>query len=63
MRKPETIELWAKLTGKSIFWWEPVYPDNQVFVVCDTQGTEHLVRQNGSDIQTQALARKGSRDR
>ena len=56
MRKPETIQLWVKLTGKTIFWWEPI-GNGHAFVVCDSEGIEHLVRQNGSDIQTQPLAK------
>jgi len=56
IRRPETVELWVKLTGKKLFWWEPIANANS-FVVCDTNATEYIVRQNAGDIEFRQISR------
>ncbi len=63
VRRPETIELWIELTGKKLFWWEPVSSETEriiSYVVCDDLGTEHLVRQNGTAIESIEIQTKGN---
>ena len=49
---PHTINLWVELTGKSIFWWEPVDEKNLIFKVCTHEDDKFLVRQVGSEIHS-----------
>ena len=56
VRRPETIELWVQLTGKKLFWWEPL-GDSGSFVVCDSEATEYIVRQNNGDIQFRQISK------
>ena len=55
VRRPETIELWVQLTGKKLFWWEPL-GDSGSFVVCDSEETEYIVRQNNGDIEFRQIS-------
>ena len=56
VRRPETIELWVQLTGKKLFWWEPL-GDSDSFVVCDSEATEYIVRQNDGDIEFRQISK------
>ena len=55
-RRPETIELWLELTGKKLFWWEPL-GNSGSFVVCDTDATEYVVRQNKGDVEFRQISK------
>ncbi len=57
VRRPETIELWVQLTGKKLFWWEPL-GDSGSFVVCDSEATEYIVRQNDGEIEFRQISRQ-----
>lgn len=56
VRRPETIELWVQLTGKKLFWWEPIANTNS-FIVCDMEATEYVLRQNNGDIEYRQISK------
>ena len=49
MKQPETIALWKEMTGRNIFWWEPV-GDAGMFRVEDTDGKQWFIMHDKHDI-------------
>lgn len=56
VRRPEAVELWVQLTGKKLFWWEPIANTNS-FIVCDMDATEYVLRQNNGDIEYRQISK------
>lgn len=57
IRKPETVEMWLELTGKKLFWWEPL-GDSGSFAICDSDAIEYIVRQSNGDIESRQISRQ-----
>ena len=49
MKQPETIRLWKEVSGRNLFWWEPV-GDAGMYRVEDTDGKQWFVMGNKQDV-------------